>query len=106
LGHTISELPNKAPGGALADWKHETLMLLRKPSDIKQIDTAMKKHFAYYRKHINPGSAAPHAAGAVFEAPDRGMSKYKFVAALREMEKRAVLEGFLFAGTPVVYRGR
>ena len=37
-------------------------------------------------------------------APDAEMSKYIIVRELKEMEKRAVQEDFLFAGTPVIYR--
>jgi uncharacterized protein YbbK (DUF523 family) len=99
LGREIAELPKHASREEIGSWKRETLFLLRKPSDIKRIETAMNKHFAYYRKHINPeaGEMVP---------PDREMAKYKFVAELLQMEKKAVLEDFLFAGTPVIYRGR
>lgn len=99
LGHEIAELPKHASQEEIRSWKRETLFLLRRPSDIKRIETAMNKHYAYYRKHINPdaGEMVP---------PDREMAKYKFVAELLQMEKKAVLEDFLFAGTPVIYRGR
>jgi len=96
IGRVLAALPKGFSEEAAEEWRSRTLELLRKPSNHRRIVSVMRKHFAYYRKHIG-GEVLP-------ETPDESMSKYKFVDELKEMEKRAVRENFLFAGTPVIYR--
>jgi len=79
------------------EWKSATLRLLRKPFPFRRISSIMQKHYAHYRKHFNP------EAGNM-KAPVQEMSKYKIAEELLAMEKRAVLEGYDFAGVPVLFR--
>ncbi len=95
LGHEIAELPKRVEQDVIDSWKRRTLMLLRRPSTIARIHTALQKHFAYYKRQ----------GGLDIEVPDREGAKYKFAAALLEMEKRSVTEDFFFAATPVIFRG-
>lgn len=82
----------------ISEWKKETLLLLRQPSNFRRIVGVMKKHWAHYNKHFD-GKNAP------IPALDDAVGKLKFVEQLYEMEKRAFLEGYGFAGVPVMFRG-
>lgn len=95
LGSELAALPRGFDAAAVELWRDAVLKLLRKPSSHKKITSIMNKHFAHYRRHIDP-------EGPV--TPARELSKYKYVEELLAMEKRAVRGEFLFAGTPVIYR--
>ncbi|RJP23884.1 MAG: DUF523 domain-containing protein [Candidatus Abyssobacteria bacterium SURF_5] len=97
IGRRLAAMPSKFSQPFADQWKSEVLMLLRKPSTHARIGSIMLKHYAHYRKHFNP------AAGDI-KSPRSDIAKHAFVRELREMEKRAYLEGYDFAGTPVLYR--
>lgn len=82
----------------IAEWKSETLKLLRQPSTFRKIFGIMTKHWGHYNKHFE---------GKTEKIPslDDEVAKAKFVAQLNEMEKRAFIEGYGFAGVPVIFRG-
>jgi hypothetical protein len=95
VGADLAALPRGFDPRAVESWRDRVLMLLRKPSSHKRISAVMQKHFAYYRKQIDPDGPATPAAE---------LSRYRYVEQLLEMEKRAFRQGFLFAGTPVIFR--
>jgi uncharacterized protein YbgA (DUF1722 family) len=80
-------------------WKSDTLQLLRKPSTLNRIKAVMQKHAAHYNKHFEGRSEK-------VVIPTDEPSKRKFVAHLTDMEKRAYLENYDFAGVPVLFRGK
>lgn len=90
-------MPRHLEREQIETWKTRTLRLLRRPSTLKRISAVMQKHYAYYRKHLQ---------GDDLPAPEPGMSKHHYVEELGKMEKRAVMEGVPFAGTPVLFRER
>ena len=94
IGADLAAMPKRPSPEWIEGWRSRSLRLLRAPSTYPRIQSVMSKHFAYYRKHI----------GGEAETPAAGMAKYRFVDELLSMEKRAVNEDFLFAGTPVVFR--
>lgn len=96
IGRMLAALPKGLSVRAAEDWRSRTMELLRKPSNHRRIVSVMKKHYSHYRRHMG-GADLP-------ETPDEYMSKHKLAEELRKMENRAVQEGFLFAGTPVIYR--
>ena len=99
IGRKLAAAPKRLTREFVDEWRHEVLLLLRRPSTIPRITAAMRKHYAHYRKHTAPGAETP-------PLPRDEMSRQKFVDSLHEMEKRAALDDFLFAGTPVVFGGR
>ena len=123
IGSILAGMPKRFETSFAEEWRKRVLCLLRRPSSIERISAVMRKHFAYYRKHVAGGAeaagAARTAAGPGDAVPASGqdgpeelptpphpeMSRHKFVGELLEMEKRAVREDFLFGGTPVIFRG-
>jgi hypothetical protein len=97
IGAWLANLPKRFSQDQADEWKSATLRLLRKPSSFRRIASIMQKHYAHYRKHFNPGASD-------IKAPIKELSKYKFVEELNSMEKKAVLEGYDFAGAPVLFR--
>jgi uncharacterized protein YbbK (DUF523 family) len=111
IGRSLAASPKGFDIEFARAWRSRTLDLLRKPSTHRRIASVMQKHYAHYKKHLKgdfkhlQGDAdAGSAPDDVPKAPDARLSKYKFVEELKLMENRAVSEGFLFAGTPVIYR--
>lgn len=102
LGHEIGELPKDVSNDVLQSWKSRTLELLRRPSTIGRIHTALQKHFAFYKRQLE---SSDKDTALQIELPDREGAKYKFAASLLEMEKLSVNEDFFFAATPVIFRG-
>jgi uncharacterized protein YbbK (DUF523 family) len=99
IGRRLAGMPKAFRNGYAEEWRNEVLNLLRKPSSLGRIHAVMLKHFAHYRKHFNPRARDVNA-------PRTDIAKRAFVKELHEMEKRAVLEGYEFAGTPVLFRKR
>jgi uncharacterized protein YbbK (DUF523 family) len=97
IGAELAALPRHLEREQIETWRTRTLRLLRRPSTLKRISAVMQKHYAYYRKHLQGGD---------LPAPEPGMSKHHYVEELGKMEKRAVMEGVPFAGTPVLFRER
>lgn len=97
IGADIAALPRPLAAADVERWRSRTLRLLRRPSTFARISSVMLKHFAHYRKHFNP------SAGEV-RAPSSDAAKRAFVEELLAMERRAVDEGYVFGGTPVIYR--
>jgi uncharacterized protein YbbK (DUF523 family) len=99
IGRRLAAMPPKFSREFADQWRRDVLMLLRKPSTHARISSIMLKHYAHYRKHFNP-------AAKEVKAPRTDIAKHAFVKELREMEKRAYLEEYDFAGTPVLYRAQ
>jgi uncharacterized protein YbbK (DUF523 family) len=99
IGQRLAAMPKRLSGEFAEQWRSDVLKLLRRPSTFKRICSVMLKHYAHYRKQF--GQAAKD-----IRVPQSTDAKRAFVEELHEMEKRAFLEGFDFAGTPVIYRGR
>ena len=97
IGRRLAGMPRRFGAGFAHDWRNDVLSLLRKPSSLGRIHAVLLKHYAHYRKHFNP-------AAKDVKAPRTDIAKRAFVKELNEMEKRAFLEGYDFAGTPVMYR--
>ncbi len=97
IGRRLAAMPKAFSRMFAEQWKKDVLTLLRKPSTLGRIHSIMLKHFAHYRKHFNP-------AAKEVRAPQTDLAKRMFVNRLLEMEKRAILEGYEFAGVPVIYR--
>ncbi len=97
IGAEIADLPRHLSAGDVERWRAQALRLLRQPSTLARISSVMLKHFAHYRKHFNP-------AAATVRAPRSEGAKRTFVEELLVMERRAVDEGYVFGGTPVIYR--
>ena len=97
IGRRLAGMPRRFGVGFAHDWRNDVLSLLRKPSSLGRIHAVLLKHYAHYRKHFNP-------AAKDVKAPRTDIAKRAFVKELAEMEKRAFLEGYDFAGTPVIYR--
>ncbi len=97
MGRSLAAMPRSFAPSFAEQWRSDVLMLLRLPSTIGRIHSIMLKHFAHYRKHFNPSARE-------VKAPRTEMAKHAFVKELMEMEKRALLEGYDFGGTPVIYR--
>lgn len=97
IGEKIAKMKGFDPQ-IIAEWKTETLRLLRQPSTFRKIVGIMTKHWGHYNKHFD---------GKTEKIPsiDDEVGKAKFVEQINEMEKRAFLEGYGFAGTPVIFRG-
>jgi uncharacterized protein YbbK (DUF523 family) len=99
IGARLAGMPKQFDPASVAQWKSDTLRLLRTPSTLKRILGVMQKHYAHYRKQFKPGAKD-------VQAPTSWDAKRRIVEELLAMEKRAVLEGYDFGGAPVVYRGR
>jgi hypothetical protein len=99
IGSALANLPKRFSAALAQRWKSDTLKLIRKPSTLKRITAVMQKHYAHYRKHFDPSAAD-------VQAPTSDLSKHRYVEELNKMEKRAILEGFEFEGTPVLFRSR
>lgn len=97
IGRSLANM-EKFEENFVENWRREVLLLLRKPSNFRRIVSIMEKHWAHYNKHFFDKSAP-------LPPLEDEVSKAKFVDQLRELEKRAVLEGYDFAGVPVVFRG-
>jgi len=97
MGRQLAAMPKRLTKEFAENWRNEVLLLLRRPSTLPRIQASMQKHFAHYRKHVNPRAKE-------LKPPKKEMSKWAFFEKLLDMEKRAVKEGFHFAGTPVIYR--
>jgi hypothetical protein len=97
IGAWLAGLPKRLTAESVGEWRSAVLRLLRKPSTFARITSIMQKHYAHYRKHFNPEAKQ-------VQAPAGGLSKHKFVEELLAMEKRAVVEGYDFKGTPVLFR--
>lgn len=114
IGSVLAGMPKRFETTFAEEWRKRVLYLLRRPSSIERISAVMRKHFAYYRKHVAGEAETADEAGSedghggpteLPRPPHPEMSRHKFVAELLEMEKRAVREDFLFGGTPVIFRG-
>ena len=99
IGQRLAAMPKNFSRSFADQWRSDVLLLLRKPSTQARISSIMLKHYAHYRKHFNP------EAGDI-KAPRTDIAKHAYVEELRQMEKRAYLEGYDFAGTPVLYRAK
>ena len=97
IGRRLAAMPKAFSRTFAEQWKKDVLALLRKPSALGRIHSIMLKHFSHYRKHFNP-------AAKEVRAPQTDLAKRMFINKLLEMEKRAILEGYEFAGVPVIYR--
>ncbi len=97
IGRSLAAMPKSFAPVFTEQWRRDVLKLLRLPSTIGRIHSIMLKHFAHYRKHFNPSARE-------VKAPRTEIAKRAFVKELMEMEKRAILEGYDFGGTPVIYR--
>lgn len=97
IGRTLAAMP-RLNQQDVTQWKSRTLKLLRKPSTLARIKSIMQKHAAHYNKHFQG-----HTDTVVIPADEQ--SKRRFVAHLVDMEKRAFLENYDFAGVPVLFRG-
>ena len=97
IGRRLASMPQSFSVEFAEAWRKDVLQLLRKPSSLARIHSIMLKHYAHYRKHFNP-------AAREVRAPRSDMAKHAFVKELLDMEKKAVLEDYDFAGTPVIFR--
>ncbi len=97
IGRRLAAMPKAFSKTFAEEWRRDVLLLLRRPSTFARIQSIMLKHYAHYRKHFNPSARE-------IKAPRSDMAKRAFFKELLEMEKRAVLEGFDYAGTPVIFR--
>jgi uncharacterized protein YbbK (DUF523 family) len=97
IGRSLASLPGKLTSSDFELWRDRVLGLLRRPSTLKRIQSVMFKHYAHYRKVF--GLKVVEA-----QAPSEILGKAAFVAELIKMERKAVQQGYLFAGRPVAYR--
>lgn len=99
IGRRLAAMPRRFSPEFAEEWRRDVLALLRRPSTFRRIHSIMLKHYAHYRKHLNPKAKD-------IAVPLSNAAKRVFVRELHEMEKRAVLEGFDFGGAPVIFRER
>lgn len=96
IGHRIANMPKKLSAAFIDDWKTQILQLIRRPSTTPKIRSALQKHIAHYcRKSKKACDISPNAIR---------LGSRKLYQQLLDMEKRALLEGIEFAGTPVIFR--
>ena len=97
IGRFLAALPGKIASGDIEIWRDRVLELLRRPSTLKRIQSVMFKHYAHYRKTF--GLKVPDV-----QAPSGMLGKAAFVEELRKMERKAAVQGYMFAGRPVLYK--
>jgi hypothetical protein len=97
IGRSLAALPGKLTSPDLELWRDRVLGLLRRPSTLKRIESVMSKHYAHYRKSLG-------LKAMDLPAPLSRQGKSAFVAELATLERKAVEQGYMFAGRPVVYR--
>lgn len=98
IGSMVANMPKKITKKFIEEWKSEILLLIRQPSSIKKIRSFLQKHIAYYCKHSKKRCD--------ISPEDIQKGSNKLFKQLLDMEKRSILEGIEFAGTPVIFRGR
>lgn len=97
IGYGLASLPKKFGSLEIELWRGRVLDLIRRPSTLKRIESVMSKHYAHYRKTFGLTTAA-------VKPPSGLLGKVAFVAELIKMERKAVDQGYLFVGRPVLYR--
>ena len=97
IGRSLAGFPGKLAAADVELWRGRVLDLLRRPSTLKRIQSVMFKHYAHYRKTFGLKSAEALAPSGI-------LGKTAFVAELIRMERKALAQGYLFAGRPVLYR--
>ena len=99
IGRRLASMPRTFSRPFCEEWRCDVLALLRRPSTFKRIHSIMLKHYAHYRKHFGKSTAD-------VKVPRSTDAKRVFVQQLHEMEKSALLHGYDFGGTPVLFRAR
>lgn len=97
IGQRLANAPKKIDNDFIFTWKKDVLFLIRRPSKLNRIYSIMIKHYAHYRKQLGlkPKEIQP---------PDITNGKRNFVEELAKMERRAIDQGYHFAGRPIIYK--
>lgn len=101
IGRRIAQdMPKRLTKQFVEQWRLEVLQLLRKPSDLDRINAFLKKHMAYYRKHLGVADLDKSEQLSIH------MSKHKYVEEILHLEQEAVNRGMVFEPAPVLYRSK
>lgn len=96
IGVQLANVPKKMSNEFISGWKRQVLHLIRRPSQLKRIEAIMVKHYAHYRKRF--GYKVEELA-----VPESHIGKKHFIEELESLERKAIEDGYHFAGNPVVY---
>jgi len=97
IGSKLANMPKNLTRAFIEQWRQSVLRLIRRPSTPAKIRSVLQKHFAFYCKHYAKKTCD-------LSPKDIKLGSHALVEQIWKMEKKVILEGIEFTGTPVIYR--
>ncbi|MBN2689609.1 MAG: DUF523 domain-containing protein [Gammaproteobacteria bacterium] len=98
ISYLVATLPKHINSDFVEKWRIKVLLLLREPSKMPKIRSALQKHVAYYNKHAE--------TKVNIDPNDIARGSHKLFEELLLIEKQAFLQDIEFAGAPVIFRSK